>query len=160
MPPVLAGDSFESSVGAAEGDEDMNGPKRHALVVSEDFVRRNRWAALLRDEGFDTATCPGPFVTTECPRLDGDVCPLREWAQVAVVDVPDGADTELFGGDPQRVCTTLPDDRRTVVVYRSELPPRWHDGRHALPFPVAEDHLVESVHSAAHVLLGGAPLSD
>jgi hypothetical protein len=133
---------------------DMDGQKRHALVVSEDFVRRNRWAALLRDEGFDTATCPGPFVTSECPRLDGDVCPMREWAHVAVVDVPDGAETELYGGVPERVCTTLPDDQRTLMVYRSELPPQWREGRHAVQFPIDDDRLVASVHSAAHVLLG------
>ena len=135
----------------------MAGQGQHALVVSEDFVRRNRWAALLRGEGFETATCPGPFVTAECPRLDDGVCPLREWAHVAVVDVPEGAHTELYGGMPERVCTTLPDDRRTVLVHRSQVPEDWHDGRHALPFPVEDDRLVDTVRSAVHVLLGAAP---
>ncbi|HXJ64071.1 MAG TPA: hypothetical protein VNN79_09980 [Actinomycetota bacterium] len=131
--------------------------KQRALVVSEDFVRRSRWAAMLREDGFETATCPGPFVTSECPRLDDDVCPLREWAHVAVVDVPEGVHTELYGGMPERVCTTLPDDRRTVLLYRSEVPDDWREGRHALPFPVADEHLMETVRSAAHVLAGGTP---
>jgi hypothetical protein len=79
---------------------------------------------------------------------------MREWAHVAVVDVPEGADTELYGGMPERVCTTLPDDRRTVLVHRSELAPQWRDGRHALPYPVEDGRLVESVHTAAQVLRG------
>ena len=132
----------------------MNVRRPHALVVSEDFVRRNRWAALLRDHGFDTATCPGPEVTGWCPRLDDRACPMREWAEVAVVDVPAGAGTELYGGRPERVCTTLPDDRRTVIVYRGEVPSQWHEARHAVPFPVADDRLVASARSAAHVLVG------
>jgi len=131
--------------------------KQRALVVSEDFVRRSRWAAVLRREGFDTATCPGPFVTAECPRLDEGVCPLREWAHVAVVDVPEGAHTELYGGMPERVCTTLPDDRRTVLVCRSEVPDEWRVGRRSLAFPTDDEDLVRTVRSAAHVLLGGTP---
>ena len=130
----------------------------NALVVSEDFVRRNRWAALLRSEGFETATCPGPFVTAACPRLDDDLCPLREWAHVAVVDVPEGIDTELHGGMPERVCTTLPDDRRTVFLYRSSLPSQWHHGRNNLRLPVADPRLVETVRAAARVV--GPPAGD
>jgi hypothetical protein len=79
---------------------------------------------------------------------------MREWAEVAVVDVPAGAPTELYGGNPERVCTTLPDDLRTVVVYRGELPSQWHEGRHAVRFPIDDGRLVASVRSAAHVLLG------
>lgn len=126
--------------------------RANALIVSEDFVQRNRWASVLRSEGFDTATCPGPFVTSECPRLDDGLCPLREWAHVAVVDVPDGADTELYGGMPERACTTLPDDGRTVFLYRESLPVDWHHGRSNLQHPVTDPELVESARSAARVI--------
>ena len=125
---------------------------RRALVVSEDFVRRNRWASLLRSEGFETATCPGPFVTSECPRLDDELCPLREWAHAAVVDVPEGVDTELLGGMPERACTTLPDDGRTVFLYRSTLPSDWHHGRNNLAHPVTDTRLVQAARSAARVV--------
>jgi hypothetical protein len=132
--------------------------RTNALVVSEDFVRRNRWAQLLRGEGFETATCSGPFVSAECPRLDDDMCPLREWAHVAVVDVPEGADTELYGGMPERVCTTLPDDRRTVFLYRTSLPSDWHHGRINLRFPVEDRRFVETVRGASRVV--GGPASE
>ncbi len=123
----------------------------NALVVSEDFVRRNRWAAMLRAEGLQTATCPGPFVTADCPRIDDEMCPLREWAHVAVVDVPPGADTELYGGMPERACTTLPDDGRTVFLHRSTLPADWHRGRHTLAHPVDDQQFVAAVRGAARM---------
>ena len=121
----------------------------NALVVSEDFERRNRWAAQLRQVGFQTATCPGPFRMAECPRLDEELCPLREWAEVAVVDVPPGAETELYGGMPERVCTTLPDDGRTVFVHHAPLPSDWYHGRRTMAFPVEDRTLVETMRAAA-----------
>jgi hypothetical protein len=124
----------------------------NALVVSEDFVRRNRWAEALRAEGMQTATCPGPFVTPDCPRIDDEQCPLREWAQVAIVEVPPGIDTELYGGMPERACTTLPDDHRTVFVYRSTLPSDWHQARRTLSYPVDDRELVRTVRVAARVI--------
>jgi hypothetical protein len=124
----------------------------NALVVSEDFVRRNRWAAALRANGLQTATCPGPFVTEDCPRMDGELCPLREWAHVAVVDVPPGLHTELYGGMPERACTTLPDDTRTVFVYHSPLPSDWHHARRTLPYPVHDSELLRTVRAAAGVI--------
>jgi hypothetical protein len=124
----------------------------NALVVSEDFVRRNRWAEALRAVGMQTATCPGPFVTADCPRIDSEQCPLREWAHVAVVEVPPGADTELYGGMPERACTTLPDDHRTVFVYHSPLPSDWHHDRRTLSYPPDEQELVRTVGFASRVI--------
>ena len=124
----------------------------NALVVSENFVRRSRWAAVLRAEGFETATCSGPFVTQECPRIDEELCPLREWAHVALVDVPEDADTELYGGMPERACTTLPDDGRTVFLYRSSLPSEWHSGRNNLQYPVPDAVLVDRARASARVI--------
>ena len=126
--------------------------RKNALVVSEDFVRRNRWASVLRDDGFDTATCPGPFVAAGCARLDDELCPLREWAHVAMVDVPGSADTELLGGTPERACTTLPDDGRTVFMYRSTLPSDWHHGRNNLQYPVGDAQLAATARSASRVV--------
>jgi hypothetical protein len=131
---------------AGSGDRRPN-----ALLVSDDFLRRNRWAALLRGEGYDTATCAGPFVTRQCPRLDNEMCPLREWAEVTVVDVPAGGTTELYGGAPERMCTTLPDDGRTVLLYRSQLPADWHHARYTLPHPVEDSSLVATVRVASRM---------
>ncbi len=88
-----------------------------ALLVSEDFVRRNRWAAWLKTAGYDTATCAGPHTVRGCPRLKGERCPLREWADLAVVDAPRGAGFEQYVGWVEKPCTTLPDDGRTVFAY-------------------------------------------
>lgn len=115
-----------------------------ALLVSEDFVRRNRWAAWLRSVGYDTATCAGPDPTHRCPRLDGEPCPLREWADLAVVEVDPGAGVRV-----EKPCTRLPDDSRTVFAAHgfplADLAPAWP----SLNQPLGADELLAVIRAAS-----------
>ncbi len=121
---------------------------RNVLIAGEDFVRRGTWGRWLRRAGFHTATCPGPHVVPGCPRIAGDPCPLREWADVAVVDVSPPDDLELAGGWEERLCTRLPDDGRTVFVRgpRAETPD--HDERVAIRHPLTPQTLEDAVRIA------------
>ncbi|HEX9377428.1 MAG TPA: hypothetical protein VGB19_14480 [Actinomycetota bacterium] len=121
----------------------------NALLVSDDFVRRNRWAGWLRTAGYQTATCPGPHVTDGCPRLDDELCPLREWADVAVVDIAGGADSELYGGWAELACTTLPDDGRTVWAHHDDTTAEENEGRKTLAHPVRAEHLIQAARIAS-----------
>lgn len=51
-----------------------------------------------------------------CPRLDGEPCPRRERADVAIVDLASSDVGELYGGFAERMCTTIPNDGRTVFA--------------------------------------------
>jgi hypothetical protein len=120
-----------------------------ALLVSEDFVRRNRWAAWLKTAGYDTATCAGPHTMRGCPRLKGERCPLREWADLAVVDAPRDAGFEQDVGWVEKPCTTLPDDGRTVFASHgfplADLAP----GRFTVDHPVGTDELLALARGAS-----------
>jgi hypothetical protein len=118
---------------------------RNVLIVGEDFVRRGAWGRWLRRAGFHTATCPGPHVVPGCPRLDGDPCPLREWAHVAVVDVATPEAMELYGGWAERLCTRLPDDQLTLLVHDPEAEIAPDDGRVKLTHPVTPGVLEAAV---------------
>jgi hypothetical protein len=90
--------------------------KDRVLIVGEDFVRRNRWASWLRQAGFDTATCPGPTVTAACPRLGGTSCALREWADLALIEVEGPQACDVFGTWPEPIGTKDPHDVTTVLM--------------------------------------------
>lgn len=90
--------------------------QRHALVVSQDPGTAERWSRWLETVGFEVSGCPGPHVMWACPRLDGEACPRRERADVAVVDLASSDTGELYGGFAERMCTKLPDDGRTLFA--------------------------------------------
>lgn len=54
------------------------------LVVSGDPDRRERWARMLAETGYDVARCVGPTVT--CAIVQGRRCPLLEEADLALYD--------------------------------------------------------------------------
>ena len=118
-------------------------PGPRALCVSPDFVRRQRWASWLRSEGYETATCAGFDVTSGCPRLEGSECALREWADVAVVDVTHDAIFELSGGG-NLVCTKIRDDGRAVMVHGRATSGMFLGSREAVPHPAEHDAVVRS----------------
>jgi len=129
-------------------EESVEPLPRNVLIVGEDFVRRGTWGRWLRRMGFHTATCPGPHVVPGCPRLDGDPCPLREWAHVAVVDVATPEAMDLYGGWPERLCTRLPDDQLTLFVHDQDAEVTPDDERPTLVHPVTARALEEAIRSA------------
>ena len=56
----------------------------HLLVVSGDPERRERWAAVLAETGYEVARCAGP--ATSCAIVAGRRCPLLDEADLAVYD--------------------------------------------------------------------------
>ena len=62
----------------------MTIPVPHLLVVSGDPDRRERWAAVLAETGYEVARCAGP--ATSCAIVDGRRCPLLEAADLALYD--------------------------------------------------------------------------
>jgi hypothetical protein len=66
--------------------------------------------------GLETLWCRGPNARPDCPRLEGDACPLREVADLAVVDVRASGEGELWAGWPERACTKVDDDGGTLFV--------------------------------------------
>jgi hypothetical protein len=121
---------------------------RNVLIVGEDFVRRGTWGRWLRRAGFHTATCPGPHVVPGCPRLDGDPCPLREWAHVAVVDVALPEALDLGSDWVEQLCTRLPDDQLSLFVHDRDAEVVPDDGRARLRHPVTRRALEDAVRSA------------
>lgn len=115
----------------------MGGPLS-ALVVGEDRDRVRRWSAWLEQGGFVTFVCPGPRLTWNCPRLDGEPCPRREMADVAVVAVHQDATGE------ERLCTTVPDDGTTVLLRDEDVS------------VVVRDKGVELLHPAPALLIEAA----
>jgi len=118
------------------------------LVVSEDYQLLVDSIGTLRAWGFRPITCPGPNVSPDCPRLTGQSCPLRESAEVALVDVDPYGVGERFEVWSERVCTTLPDDGRTCFAVRGAGPtgrPIPWDGCEAAPATLTEDALVALV---------------
>jgi hypothetical protein len=85
------------------------------LVVTDDADSRDFWTASLELAGYDTETCQGPGASRDCPRLHGGRCTLREYSEVAVVDLD--CDEEALA------CVKVPDDGGTVLVRRSGAPP-------------------------------------
>ena len=81
------------------------------LVVSGDPDTRDRWTHWLARAGLEILSCRGPTARLPCPRLDGRPCPLREIADLAVVDV--GA---TGSGPLARACTKRRDDGATLFV--------------------------------------------
>lgn len=82
-----------------------------------------------------------------CPRLDGEPCARRERADVAIVDLGSSDAGELYGGFAERMCTTLPNDGRTVFARFSGEPV--DPGAHVVPTPVTEVALTDAALSAA-----------
>lgn len=62
----------------------MNGNAPYLLVVSGDPDRRERWARVLAETGYEVARCAGPAVS--CAIVDGTRCPLLEEADLALYD--------------------------------------------------------------------------
>ncbi len=62
----------------------MNEQGPRLLVVSGDPDRRERWARVLAETGYDVARCVGPTVT--CAIVQGTRCPLLMEADIAVYD--------------------------------------------------------------------------
>lgn len=54
------------------------------LVVSGDADRRERWARVFAEAGYDLARCVGPAVN--CAILHGRRCPLLDEADIALYD--------------------------------------------------------------------------
>jgi hypothetical protein len=101
--------------------------RRSVLIVTEDASRLNRWASWLESEGFAASSCPGPHATSQCPRMDGVQCTLRQAADMAVIDVHPLGANELYGGWAARACTKIPDDCRTVFVHEARLGMRFRE---------------------------------
>lgn len=123
-------------------------PRECALIVSPDATAAGRWAGWLESAGYSTVRCPGPLARNHCPRVEGDVCVLREAVDVAFVDVDPFNESELLGNWPERECTKVPDDARTIFIHdhagwNIPLFGRWHLGR-----PTTQAALVEMVRVA------------
>lgn len=113
---------------------------RGALIVSYDGARAARWGVWLEQAGFFTTTCPGLYLSNQCPRFNGEPCPRRELVEVAVVDLDSAEPAQLCGDWAQRTCTKLPDDGSTVFVHGPEHAGRFRDDQlHATnpSFPAA-----------------------
>ena len=54
------------------------------LVVSGDPDRRERWARVLAETGYEVSRCVGPTAT--CAIVQGKRCPLLEEADIALYD--------------------------------------------------------------------------
>lgn len=70
---------------SAASRSDMSTYVRRLLVVSGDPERRERWAAVLAETGYDVARCAGPAAAS-CAIVDGRRCPLLEEADLALYD--------------------------------------------------------------------------
>ena len=116
------------------------------LLVSKDFVTRQRWALWLQVEGLDVATCAGPGAVVRCPRALGLSCVLREWADVAVIDV--GAGDDARGAWESLSCTKLRDDTRTLLVHDQGIHPRLGDAAPAVSHPIEREQLVNAIRQA------------
>lgn len=81
---------------------------RTALVVTLNVERGAVWRGWLRRAGYVTVDCVGAASTPDCPRLRGTPCPVRQAADIAIVDVDAGPDAA--------VCTPIPDDGTTIYV--------------------------------------------
>lgn len=90
----------------------------NVLIVGKEPARFRRWGAWLEQAGCSVLICPGPRLTWDCPRLDGEPCPRRELADVAVVEVP----VDSWG--EEALCTRVPDDGTTVLLADSDIS-RW-----------------------------------
>lgn len=89
----------------------------NVLIVGKEPARFRCWAAWLEEAGCNVLICPGPRLTWDCPRLDGEPCPRRELADVAVVRVP------IDGWGEEALCTRVPDDGTTVLLADSDILP-------------------------------------
>ena len=56
----------------------------HLLVVSGDPERRERWAAVLAETGYEVGRCVGP--AGSCAIVEGRRCPLLDEADLALYD--------------------------------------------------------------------------
>jgi len=121
-------------------------PQPHALIVSQDPGTLERWSRWLETVGFEVSACPGPHVMWACPRLEGEACPRRQLADVAIVDLASSDAGELYGGFAERMCTTIPDDGRTVFA-RFSGEPVDPDAR-VLRTPVTEGALTDAALAA------------
>lgn len=118
----------------------MSEPKK-VLVVSEDVPTAMWWTGVLENAGFRTAWCGGPNLSESCPGIDGRRCEIREWADVSVIDAAEDADTEVYGGHPERMCRRVPDDGGTVFIETASDPRT----RASLHHPSAAGVLVTAV---------------
>ena len=119
-----------------------------ALIVSEDSSRASRWAQWLEQVGFITLTCQGPDLAWQCPRLEGQRCPRRELADVAVVELGPPVWTEPHGGWTARSCTKLPDDGSTVFVHQPHLEATFSEEQLHLASPATPAAFVAAVQEA------------
>lgn len=62
----------------------MSEKRPRLLVVSGDPDRRERWARVLTETGYDVSRCVGPTVT--CAIVQGKRCPLLDEADIALYD--------------------------------------------------------------------------
>jgi hypothetical protein len=123
---------------------------KKVLIVSEDVPTAAWWAGVLENAGFRTAWCGGPHLSERCPALDGHRCEVREWADVAVVDVAEEGATELYGGTPERMCRRVPDDGGTVWI-QIENDPRTRAQLHHPSSAGVLVTAVRAVNAARHV---------
>jgi hypothetical protein len=130
-----------TALGEHPREEAAMSEAKKVLIVSEDVPTAAWWSGILENAGFLTAWCVGPDASENCPALDGNRCEVRQWADVAVVDVTEEANTELYGGHPERMCRRLPDDGGTVWI-KVEGDPR---SRASLHHPSSAGVLVTAV---------------
>lgn len=92
------------------------------LVVSGDADRRERWARIFAEAGYDIARCVGPSVS--CAILQGRHCPLLDEADIALYDRASFAPPvarALGGGQYQTFVLVAEDDAagRPMAVRRA-----------------------------------------
>jgi hypothetical protein len=130
--------------------------RRNVLIVTEDASRLNRWASWLESEGLAVSSCPGPHATSQCPRMDGEPCTLRQAADLAVIDVHPAGANELYGGWAARACTKIPDDCRTVFVHEPRLGIRFREEGIHLDERVDRESLLSAVRKVKRIFSPGA----
>lgn len=115
----------------------------NVLVVGDDPDRLGRWSAWLEQAGWTAFVCLGPPLTWECPRLDGEPCPRRELADVAVVAL------SLDEWGAERLCTKVPDDGTTVLLGDAAVSLRFREKGIEVSEP-APGVLISAVRDALH----------
>jgi hypothetical protein len=120
---------------------------RSALVVTADLAELDRLAQWLEAAGFLTVACAGPRLRTNCPRLDGERCVLRDAVDVAVVAMPSASGSGPMDETPEASCTTAPDNGTTIFVDGSGVVVT-RNGAHERLRPLTKRSLVEAVEYA------------
>jgi hypothetical protein len=131
------------------------GIRPNVLIVTEDSSTLDRWAQWLESEGFAVSSCPGPHIVDRCPRQAGVPCPLRQAADLAVVDIHPLGSGELYGGWAERACTKIPNDLRTVLVHEPRVDSSFAEGGIHLGYRVSKETLMVAVRKVRRIFTAG-----